>query len=378
MTWGRFDDKLPRHAKYAPLSDAAFRLAIHANLWAREMGSGGFVPRAMLPDIVRFRGRKLERAIEELLGAGAPLYTEGIWQADDSGDGWWIHDFEDYGAPGGASPALAGSSLGAEGRRGRSNSVDPELSRKRAEAGRRGALSKHRRAAEAAEAAGITLTGSSAPANDTAPLAAAPVNGMAAAQPNRLAKLPAPSGKGPGKPTSLATPEDLKRDPNPLPNPEDPPKPPVGNSGKALASEGLPPPPIRERAQAFLRDPTKATMNWGSPEKWPEVEALCVAFAETWGRQDRPRSGGDPRVRVILQRYAAGRSQEELTRAVRASKRYGPIADKPEYQRLKTILRDDEQVDNLLRLESAPRRTKGPQRAKQRGGWAPPRLEVAK
>lgn len=372
MSWGRFDDKLPRHAKYAPLSDAAFRLAIHANLWAREMGSGGFVPRKMLPDIVRFRGRKLERAIEELIAAGVPLYSVGVWEVDESGEGWWIHDFDAYGAPGSGFPAPAEARVVADGAEPRRRPVDPELSRKRAEAGRRGAFSKHRRAAGGVTEAGVSA---GSPANDTDPLATGAANPMA----NRAAS----HRKAPGKCQPFATREDPIRDPDPKSNPEDPPKAPVANSGKPLAGgagkRSGSPPPIRERAQSFLRDRMKTELDWGPAVQWGELEALWQAFQETWQREDRPRHGGDPRVKTILTLYANGRSQEELVRAVRASKRYAPVADNPQYQRLKTILRDDEQVDNLLRLEGAPQRSgKGPQRAKQRGGWEPPRLEVAK
>lgn len=359
MTWGRFDDRLARHCKYAPLSDAAFRLAIQANLWAREMTSDGFVPRNMLPSIVRFGGRRLQRAIEELETAGAPVHAEGIWKADGQADGWWIHDFQDYGAPSQRNDSHeAHSAQNAFAERSR---VNAELSRKRAEAGRRGGMSRR-----------------------PPPLAVVPATAEAIAS-----KLPS---KIESKVASFASSKvqanpSKSLDLDPKSNPErTPPKPPEAKHQANASSKpeakvdcdvSIELPPIAERAVRFQRDRLSAEAQWGPVQQWPEMIALWSAFETAWGRKDEPRHGNDPRVRCVIQLYASGRSEAELVKAIGASKRYGPVAKNVEFQRLKTILKDEEQVDNLLRLHDSPQRLNGDSRPKQRGGWSVPATEMS-
>lgn len=80
----------------APLSDVAFRLMVHANLWARAQRTPGFVPRNMLPTILPGRSRAtLASAAEELVCAGGMLHPHGLWEPREGG--WRVHDFEGYG-----------------------------------------------------------------------------------------------------------------------------------------------------------------------------------------------------------------------------------------------------------------------------------------
>lgn len=96
-----------------------------------------------------------------------------------------------------------------------------------------------------------------------------------------------------------------------------------------------------------LRDPMLASAKYGNVEAWPEVEAVCIAFADTWGRQDRPRHQGDPRARSILSRLAEGYTVAQLEAAVRGSKFADYIAGNQAHQTLVTILRDAGQVDKF-------------------------------
>ncbi len=378
MTWGRFDDRMPRHCKYAPLSDAAFRLAVHANLWAREMGTGGFIPRGILPSIVRFGGARLKEAVDELLAAGKPLHQVGIWEADDESDGWWIHDFDDYGPPqerrGKSGDA---GEHGIEGRR-----VDPELSRKRAEAGRRGGMmTQSRRISKGALPSRASLTRASdeqasSPSKATSKLEA---NGASAASSYGLATgfsepepVSDPRAKKPDQATVVASVRARESGCSPS-------KSEASNAqGKNGSSDSRPAvlPPISHRAQLFLKDPMAAERKWGGPWHWPECQALWAMFRAVWGRRDEPRSSNDPRMTAVMTRYAEGRTQDELVRAIRASKHYPIVADRPEFQRIKTLLKDDEQVDNLLSLEKARLPKAAKNGSKQMGGWQLPAVEV--
>jgi len=129
MSWGRFDDNMPTHPKCAPLSDLAFRLMVHANLWSRAHKTRGFIPRDMLSTILPRRSEAtLAGAAEELVRAGCQLHQQGLWEPEEHG--WRIHDFEAYSKPNAAEARVDGDTS--------RHAVDPELSRKRAEAGRRG------------------------------------------------------------------------------------------------------------------------------------------------------------------------------------------------------------------------------------------------
>jgi hypothetical protein len=149
-----------------------------------------------------------------------------------------------------------------------------------------------------------------------------------------------------------------------------------GNESSSSADKNsCPSTSIKDRAKSHLQNSRAAEAVYGSPLDWPELQTIWQAFESTWGTRDRPMQTNDPRVRVVLERFSSGRTPEELSCAIRASKRYAPVAQNPCYQRIKTILKDDEQVDNLLRLESAPTSSRGRVPLKQQGGWKAPETE---
>jgi hypothetical protein len=100
MSYARIDQQLPEHPKWAPLSDAAFRLAIRSICWARQPDRQrrhpGFIPKSMLIPLSGKRAPTVAgRLAEELVAAGKPLYDHGIWEPAEGG--WQIHDFHKYG-----------------------------------------------------------------------------------------------------------------------------------------------------------------------------------------------------------------------------------------------------------------------------------------
>jgi hypothetical protein len=110
-------------------------------------------------------------------------------------------------------------------------------------------------------------------------------------------------------------------------------------------------------AKAFRADPLRFGAEVGLVETWPEVKTICAAFEQTWGRKDAPRHGGDPRARVILDRFEEGFSVEQLCRAIRQSRFADYITGNKANQTLMTILRDAAQVDKFCALTApaAPR-----------------------
>jgi hypothetical protein len=369
MSWARFDDSMATHPKCAPLGDVAFRLMVHANLWSRARRTGGFVPRDMLPTILPGRSRvKLAAAAEELVRAGGTLHQTGLWEPQEGG--WRIHDFDDYGVQHtGEARALGEASRGA---------VHPELSRKRAEAGRRGG-----------HVSGVVRSRSARPAASVLPSEspenAGPEQTATPSQANFGKQVAAP-GEAKGPP--ILGPDPI---PEPEPNPDVDPltSPEAKKQEPKQAAQSNPDSlpmaettqrkwqaaPLGDRANSYLRNSRAAQATYGSPLDWPELQTVWQVFEVTWGKPDRPRDVNDPRVRVVLERFASGRTPEELSRAIRASKRYAPVAADPSFQRIKTILKDDEQVDNLLRLAEAPGQPNTRVRPKQRGGWTAPETE---
>lgn len=88
MSWYRVDAPMPRHEKYAPLSDVEFRLAITAGAWCAEHMTDGFIPKKMVQTLTRApSGKKLASAIKSLLDAK-------IWH--DKGEHYELHDFLDW------------------------------------------------------------------------------------------------------------------------------------------------------------------------------------------------------------------------------------------------------------------------------------------
>jgi hypothetical protein len=107
---------------------------------------------------------------------------------------------------------------------------------------------------------------------------------------------------------------------------------------------------LKAMAEHMLRDRCGAELVLPPFQTWPEVTAIGEAFAETWGRRDDPRHGGDPRAKAILLRFAEGYTADQLALAVRRSKFADYMLEKRSNQALVTILRDAAQVDKFSAL----------------------------
>lgn len=79
--WVKLDDQFPRHPKVSRLSDAAFRLHVEAMCYAAQWLTGGSVPSSVV-------GRRSRAAVS--------LERAGLWERDQNGNGWRIHDWADW------------------------------------------------------------------------------------------------------------------------------------------------------------------------------------------------------------------------------------------------------------------------------------------
>ena len=84
MSWLRLDDKFAQHPKVHELSDRAFRVHVEVMLYCAEYDTGGVVPSAAL---------KLTRASPVVC---AKLVSVGLWRTKLDGEGFIVHDFEQY------------------------------------------------------------------------------------------------------------------------------------------------------------------------------------------------------------------------------------------------------------------------------------------
>lgn len=110
---------------------------------------------------------------------------------------------------------------------------------------------------------------------------------------------------------------------------------------------------LQSRAALWLKDRQMGAMKWPNPEAWPETRALVSELTAVFGGAPQgPRNSGDPRMTVLLERWAEGRTNEELTAAIRGAGQDGLVKSKPQLQNLKTILRDSAEVDRYARLLS--------------------------
>lgn len=124
MAWARYDDELPMNRKvgallaYGANGAAAIGLHLLANTWSRHNGTAGMVPTAQPGLLVG--DAKLGRRL-------AAMLTD-VGMFDPTGDGWMIHDFDEF-----SDPNDDGRSA-AEKKR--------DVSEKRAASGRQGGLAK--------------------------------------------------------------------------------------------------------------------------------------------------------------------------------------------------------------------------------------------
>ena len=79
--WVKLDDGFAKHPKITGISDAALRLHLEAMCYSAAYLTDGRVPRS----VVDRRGR-----------AASSLEQAGLWERDQSGNGWVIHDWAEY------------------------------------------------------------------------------------------------------------------------------------------------------------------------------------------------------------------------------------------------------------------------------------------
>jgi hypothetical protein len=111
----------------------------------------------------------------------------------------------------------------------------------------------------------------------------------------------------------------------------------------------------RALARVWLKDPQMGGLQAPNPELWPETRALVAVLVEVFGGPEQgPRNSGDPRMKILFERWAEGFTTEELAEAIRGAALDDLVRSKPTLQNLKTILRDAGEVDRYRRALSVP------------------------
>lgn len=125
MSWARYDDELPMNQKVGRLIGrgqvglAALGLHLLANTWSRHNGTAGIIEAHVPNSLAGPQGRKLARLLAE------------VGMFDDRSDGGWeIHDFAEFHDPNDPEPNKSAAQR------------KKELSKVRAEAGRKGGKAK--------------------------------------------------------------------------------------------------------------------------------------------------------------------------------------------------------------------------------------------
>lgn len=266
MSYARLDEGLPDHPKWAPLTDAAFRLAVRSICWARkperQRKRPGFIPNAMLMNLARRTPAMAARMAEELVNAGKPMHEEGIWVPVDGG--WLIHDFDDYG------PATI---------------LEPVRATSKSEAGRLGGLRSAESRREASGSASPKQTVSASEANGQA-------NDVASeAEPRSTTEAPP---KHPSDPNSRST-WKLSGSPDPDRSGSDqiPPLPPTEPTASADSTTPRRPrkAPATKLPAGFALSP--GVLAWSTAKGWPEWWArnrfdgfVQLAAAKSWRYAD--------------------------------------------------------------------------------------------
>lgn len=288
MSWARLDDHANEHPKLLAAGGEACWLWACGLMYAnRQKARNGFIPDAMVPAL--FPVLKNPRRL------AAKLVDVGLWEKTKGG--FQIHDYHVI------------------------NSTAEQHEAKK-EAGRlRAAKSYGNR-----KVRGLLGPGSSPDSSDDSSPDSSPISSRE--EPERRDRDSSGvewSGSGSGDlvgDQSGSTPPDSAR-------------------GESLVS----------RAKAWLADPNRASLVHPNPESWPEtlrhVEKLREVFG---GPAQKPRTSADPRVQVLLGRWAEGYSPAELDQAIAGAKHDANIATHQQYQTLTTILRDAAQVDRFTRL----------------------------
>lgn len=138
----------------------------------------------------------------------------------------------------------------------------------------------------------------------------------------------------------------------------------AGEAGaKAPDAEPPAPPPsaplvadLKVRAALWSRDPFSASLQYPNPERWAETVELNQLVAtvfktdpDTLTRSDQ-HGRIDPRVKILVDRWAEGIPQDRMRMAVRGAALDDFIRDRPTLQSIVTIFKDGNAVDKYCRL----------------------------
>ena len=116
---------------------------------------------------------------------------------------------------------------------------------------------------------------------------------------------------------------------------------------------------LQTRSQLWAKDPFAASLQYPNPELWTETIELNTLVATTFGNAPDALGAADAhghldsRVKVLLDRWAAGVPQARMRQAIRGAGEDDLIRSKPTLQSLQTIFKDGNAVDKYCRLAKA-------------------------
>ncbi len=108
---------------------------------------------------------------------------------------------------------------------------------------------------------------------------------------------------------------------------------------------------LQTRSKLWVKDPTRAALQYPQPEQWTEMLELNNLVGEVF-KFDPPviRTSSDKGVQNVLKRWSEGHTQASMRQAVRGAAHSKTIKDTPEYQTLATIFTDSNCVDKYGRI----------------------------
>lgn len=268
MSWVKIDDALPRHEKFASLSDGALALWLKANCWCHEklnQVTCGFVPERKVIELCggsKAKAKRLARELVEARGEEHYGHEHGLWHEENGG--WRFHDWGDYRPESTQTPEQ-----------------QDDLREKRSAAGKRGAKARWGNSKPGSKVAIPT---------DSKPDGKTDSNSDGITDP--VTRYPLP----------VATTATAAADPEPR------------NMAEALKL------PIQERSEYV--EGHRHTADWLEPQRWPEVLEIAAAHHVAQGFTNTPRLlsyASDEGVKRLVQLFAAGFSVAELKTAVSSS-----------------------------------------------------------
>lgn len=105
------------------------------------------------------------------------------------------------------------------------------------------------------------------------------------------------------------------------------------------------------RAQLWVQDPTRASVSYPQPHRWPEMTELNDLVGQVFGVEPETlRTEQHRGVRNVLARWAEGVPQAAMRQAIRGAQHAEIISKHPENQTLATIFTDASSPDKYARL----------------------------